>query len=97
MSEAEKRKRADYKRNRKKWIFIQLIALAVVAALSLGCFLVFDRMNQTYYIEYSEGGSIGYKVQYKDNGFYDDEWIGSGQSYVTELINSISADFDLKG
>lgn len=93
MSEAEIKRRQDYKRNRKKWILIQAIAIAVIAAIALGSFLVYDRMNRTYYIEYTENGSVDYKVKYEDNSFFEEEWIGSGQSYVSSLVEGIQADF----
>ena len=93
MSENEILRRQEYKRNRKKWIFIQLIALAVVAALSLGCFLVFNRMNQTYYIEYTEQSTVNYQVQYRDNDFFEDEWQQKDKTYISSLISSILADF----
>ena len=93
MSEAEIRKRQDYKRNRKKWISIQVIALCIIAVMALGSFLIYDNMNRTYYIEYTEGGSVDYKVNYTENEFFDEEWVGSGQSYITSLINKMSADF----
>ena len=94
MSEAEIRRRQDYKRNRKNWILIQAAALAVVIIIALGSFLVYDRMNRTYYIEYTENGSADYTVQYKANGFFEEEWIGSGQSYVSSLVRAIKADFN---
>lgn len=94
MSEAEIKRRQDYKRNRKNWILIQVAALAVVILIALGSFLVYDRMNRTYYIEYTESGSSDYKVQYKSNGFFEEEWIDSGQSYVSSLVNGIQADFN---
>jgi hypothetical protein len=50
-------------------------------------------MNQTYYIEYTEVGSADYEVRYKENSFFEDEWIGAGNSYVTSLIDEIRADF----
>jgi len=93
MSEVEIKKRQDYKRNRKKWILIQAVALTVVVVIALGSFLVFERMNRTYYIEYTENGGVDYSVQYKNNNFFEEEWIGSGQSYVTSLINGMKADF----
>ena len=93
MSEAEIKKRQDYKRNRKKWILIQAVAIAIVCVIALGSFFIYDRMNRTYYIEYTESGSVDYKVQYKENNFFDEEWIGSGQSYVTSLIKGMQADF----
>ena len=61
--------------------------------MALGSFYIYDRMNSTYYIEYTENGSVDYKVRYQKNSFFEEEWIGSGQSYVTYLIEEISADF----
>ena len=81
MSEIEIKRRQDYKRNRKKWILIQVIIIAVVCVIALTSFVVYDRMNRTYYIEYTENGSVDYKVQYVENNFFEEEWIGSGQSF----------------
>ena len=92
MSEAEIKRRQDYKRNRKKWILIQAVAIAVLAVIALSSFLVYDRMNRTYYIEYTENSSVDYQVQYKDNGFFEEEWIPSGQSYVSSLVKAIAVD-----
>ena len=93
MSESEIKRRQDYKRIRKKWIIIQAIALVFALVVALASYLVYDSMNRTYYIEYTESGSADYKVQYKENSFFDDEWVGSGQSYVSELVSGIYADF----
>ena len=93
MSEAEIRRRQDYKRNRKKWILIQTVAIISVLVIALGSFLIFDRMNRTYYIEYTEGASADYSVRYNDNNHFDSEWIGAGQSYVSSLTDVIEAKF----
>ena len=93
MSEAERLRRQEYKRNRKKWIFIQVIALALVLVIALSCFAVYHRMNRTYFIEYTENANLDYKVFLKDNEFYDEEYIGSGHSYVSSLIEKVNADF----
>lgn len=93
MSEVEIKRRQDYKRNRKKWIFIQTVALITVILIALCSFMLYDRMNRTYYIEYTESSAVDYKVQYKSNGFFEEEWIDSGNSYVTALVNNIKADF----
>ena len=93
MSEAERLRRQEYKRNRKKWIIIQSIALAVVLAIALTCFVVYDRMNRTYYIEYTETGEVDYKVFLKENQFFDKDYLGKEQSYVASLIRQITADF----
>ena len=96
MSEIEIKRRQDYKRNRKKWILVQSIVLAVVCAIALTSFIVYDRMNRTYYVEYTENSSVNYKVQYVPNNFFDKEYIGSGQSYVTSLVNAVEARFDYR-
>ena len=93
MSENEILRRQEYKKNRKKWILIQAIALALVAVIALGSFLVYDRMNRTYYIEYTEQSTIDYQVQYQDNQFFDDPWLEKDQAYISFLIEDILADF----
>lgn len=96
MSELEIKRRQEYKKNRKKWMMIQIVAIALVAVIALGSFLIYDRMNRTYYIEYTESSDIDYKVQYKENEFFEEEWLGKDQEYISTLINAISADFNYK-
>ena len=93
MSELELQKRQEYKRNRKKWIIIQLIALAVLVAVTFSMFLVYSRMNRIYYVDYMENSSIDYKVQYIENDFFEDEWLEKDKTYISSLISSVSADF----
>lgn len=93
MSELEIKRRREYKKNRKKWMMIQIIGIVLVAALALGSFFIYDQMNRTYYIEYTESSHIDYKVQYAENDFFKDEWIPGGQAYIASLIKGIHADF----
>lgn len=93
MSEAERKRRQDYKKNRAKWILIQSIAIALVALIALVSFFTYSRMNRTYYIEYVEHGDISYRVHYTENNFFDEEWIGQDQAYVVSLIDDLLADF----
>lgn len=96
MSEHEIRQREEYKRNRKKWALIQIIAIAVLCALAIGAFAIYSRMNQTYYIEYTESGNIDYKVQYKENEFFDGEWLDKDQAYISSLVKTIKANFNYR-
>lgn len=93
MSEAEKQRRYDYKQQRKKWLMIQAIAIAVVAVLVLSSFLVYAKLNKTYYIHYKENANVDYKVQISDNDFYDEEYLKKGNAYISSLIENIVADF----
>ena len=93
MSEAEKKRRLDYKKNRKKWIFIQMIAVAVISLIVLSSCAVYYMVDQAYYIEYTEQGNADYKVLLKDNDFYEGEWVDGKKAYGASLIDNIEADF----
>ena len=62
MSELEILRRKEYKRNRKKWLLIQATVILLLAAMALGAFWVYNRMNQTYYVEYTEKSGIDYEL-----------------------------------
>ncbi len=94
MSEAERKRRLDYTKNRKKWILIQLIAIITVTVIALGSFVTYNQMNKTFYIEYTESGNIDYKVHLLENPFFEDEWLGEDQVYVSTLIDNITADLE---
>jgi hypothetical protein len=93
MSENEIKLRREYKVNRRKWMKIQIVAIVLVAAMALGMFLIYDRMSQTYYIEYTESSKIDYRVEYVPNEFFDNSVQGGGQAYIAYLIKGMEADF----
>ncbi len=92
MSEAERKRRLDYKKNRKKWLMIQAIIIAVVALIVLGSTLTYYQLNKTFYINYTERSDIDYKVALKPNEFYEETVLDKGQIYVASLIDSVTAD-----
>lgn len=93
MSEKEIIRRQEYKKNRKKWLLVQAIALVVAVAVALCSFLVYNRMNKTYYIEYTEGSTIDYQVKYEETAFFDDPMQDANKAYITALIDQVFADF----
>ena len=96
MSELEIKRRQEYKLKRKKRISYQLVAIILLAALTLFSFLTYNRMDETYYVEYTENGSVDYKVKYDTNDFFDSEWIEPDHAYISALISEISATFKYK-
>ncbi len=94
MSESEKKKRAGYQKNRDKWIFTQSVIIIAVTLAVLISGIVSYQLNKTYYIGYSESGSIDYNVFLKENEFYDSPYLEKDQSYVASLIDKIIADFN---
>ena len=91
MSESEKKQRLEYKLMRKRWMTVQIVALITLLALALGSFLIYRRMNKTYYIHYTENGTVDYRVRLDDNNYYDKDWLDSNHAYVTSLIGAIDA------
>ena len=96
MSEAERRKRLNYKANRKKIIIILSVILVIVAISAAVCGAVYSALNKTVEAKYSESGSVDYRVGLKPNEYYEEEWLPSGQAYVAELIDTIEADLSYK-
>ena len=74
-------------------MLIQLTAIILLAAIAIGSFFIYNKMNRTYYVEYTEKGSIEYMVKYGENEFFDTDWIGMNQTYISSLIEGVSADF----
>lgn len=94
MSEKEKKKRALYRKNREKWIFAQIVIIAILTVAILISALVAVQLKSKYYIGYTENGSIDYTVFLKDNEFYDTDSLSEGQSYVASLIDNIVVNFN---
>ncbi len=94
MSEADKQRRLAYKKNRQKWILIQIIAIALLAAIAFTMTAVFTNLNKTYYVSYTENGCADYNVTLKANEFYEDGPLEGGQGYIAELIEKINASFE---
>ena len=96
MSELEIQRRKEYKHNRKKWMIVQLIAIVLLLALAVSFFVVYNRMNRTYYVEYTEAGNIDYQVQYKKNNFFENDWIEKDQTYISYLTERVRASFSYR-
>ena len=94
MSETERRRRINYKKNRKKLITIQASIILVVALLVGISLFVYNQLNKIYYIDYSEQGNVDYKVALKPNEFYEETLQPSGQAYVSTLIDKVYASFN---
>ncbi len=93
MSEKEKNKRAAYRKNREKWIFVQVVIVVILTLAVLISSIVAVQLKSKYYIGYREGGSIDYNVFLKENEFFEQTYLGKDQSYVASLIDKIIADF----
>ena len=109
MSEAERKKRLYYKERRKKWMFIQGVALALIALLIFTSLFIYNRLNKEIYIAYQESSSVDYSVNIpKDAPFFSDYlsefsqyadengdlWIPSDFAYPAMAATVIRIDMD---
>lgn len=79
--------------NRKTSIYIGISILMFVLILSVIFFKVHIRLNKTDTISYTDSENVDYKVAYKDNEYYKDEFIEKDNQYIASLIDHIVADF----
>lgn len=93
MSELEFLRRQKYKRNRKICAIAMLVAIIILAVMALGSYWVYNKIDSTQLVEYTETGDVDYLVQYRENEFFPDEWIEKDQTYISSLINSMDAEF----
>ena len=93
MSEAEKKRRFDYKQNRSKWIMIFSLILAAVVLMTIILSTVYFNLSKNFYINYVENGEIDYKVYLKENDFFEEDYLGKDQEYIASLVDKVVADF----
>jgi hypothetical protein len=93
MSEFERQRRKNYRKNRKRWIFIQSGICISFLFLSLFFFISRIKIADTYEIPYNENGKIDYSVNLLPNDFYAKDEQQAGQAYVASLIDTIPIDF----
>lgn len=97
MSEAERKRRLEYRKNRKKWLILQLIVIAVVSIVVVFTSITYFQLNKTVYIDYIEASSVDYKVKVDNSeGFYDSEWLDSGRAYLATHIKNVATTFSYK-
>lgn len=94
MSESERKRRLDYQKQRSRNMWVQGVIIILVALILLASFITYRKLDQAYYIEYTEDAKVDYKVSLKENEFYEKGWQNAGQAYVSTLIDKVLADFD---
>ena len=74
---------------------IRNIILMIIITLIIGiiAFIFYIAKDKNRYMEYTENGTINYKVNLKENEFYKDSTLETETGYVAALINNINANF----
>lgn len=93
MSESEKKQRAAYQKGRSKQITVRSIIVIVLTVALLLCALSARSLSQNQYVTYTESGSVDYKVNLKNNSFYNEGALDENHAYVSSLVKDINAEF----
>ena len=93
MSESEKKKRLEYRRNRRRLLLIQSVIAIFLGLTILFTSIVYFRVNTNYQVSYREQSAIDYKVYLKPNKEYEEDYLDKDQSYIATLIDYVDITF----
>ena len=96
MSNEEKKLRELHQAFRKRWLYIISGIIAVLTICTVISTVLHYQNKKDIYIQYNEASEVDYKVYLKENDFYDEEYLGKGQSYIATLVDHIVAEFNYK-
>ena len=92
MSEAERKRRLEYRKNRQRWILYLSAILAAFLIIALVSSILTVQFGKSRYIDYSESSRIDYGVYVKQNDFYEGSYLGKDYEYVASLIDKVAAE-----
>ncbi len=80
--------------NPPKRITVKLVLISLLFVFGVVVFLIGFRNDNNEIIFKSTGNnSVDYRVFLKENGFFDEPFLGPGKTYITSLIDHIDVDF----
>lgn len=94
MSTEEKKKREQYKKIRNLKIIVQSVIIAIITFVMLVLFIPFNKYNESSYVEYQEKTALNYNVYIDKDEFHQEEFLPSGQSYLSEIINYFEIELE---
>ena len=81
-------------RQRKKNIIIYVTVISIIFVLCLSFLLIYFNGRKVRYVKYEENSHVNYEVNLKNNSFYKEKTIEENNQYISELINTINAQFE---
>lgn len=88
------------KKTKEKKYYLKVIILILLFAIFIGLsFLCFKKsiiIQKEQNVFYEEVGSPNYKIYLKDNNYYKQDYLDKDMSYIANLIDYISVDYNYK-
>ena len=79
---------------RRNTVFAYICVIILVFALLVADFMLYARSSKEKYVTYDEKSNIDYQVYYKDNEFFDNNYLESDKQYIASLIDNINTEFN---
>lgn len=81
---------------RRNTVFAYIFIIIIIFMLMILLFIMYNKKNSEQYVSYDEKSNIDYHVIYKENEFFDNNYLDSDKQYIASLIDSIKADFNFE-
>lgn len=82
--------------NRKINIYTWIFFIVLILAISIVLLATYKNKNKTSYLYYNENANIDYKVELKENKYFDENFLGKDNQYISSLIDGVVANFNYK-
>lgn len=81
---------------RRNIVMTYVFLTIVVFVLMFASFLIYANKTESQFVSYDETSNIDYQVHYKENDFFDNNYLEANKQYIASLIDSIDTDFNFK-
>lgn len=69
-------------------------AIILIVLLSSTFFAIYKVKSAAQYVPYNESSLVDYKVNLKENEFFENPYLENNQQYISNLIDTITANFN---
>ena len=93
MEENEKEKILMHQRKRRKHkikLAVQSVILLIISAVLI---IMYFKLSKNEYNKYTENAKVDYKVNLKENEFYEEDYLDENSNIIASLIKNIEVNF----
>ena len=89
-------KKVEEKKTMNRNVVYILYSIGIIISIAFAQYFTMREIpeNVLASIEYEQQHSINYRVFYEDNQFYDQLYLGKGETFVSSLVDEIEVDFN---
>lgn len=81
---------------RRNTVLAFICLIIVVFSIAFSFFMIYAERNKIQYVSFEEDSNIDYQVYYKENAFFEDNYLNEDKQYISSLIDNINTQFNYK-